>query len=171
MDLERSGLSAAVPTFADPELAKNDPWMQACLASSSERTRLDPNAPPRKEETIETETDDVWLLRFRNREGRVCKSRATTDEIIERLRTRRLPRRIVARRPSQPKYRPLTFYPEFQVALSRGRDRLRELAPASAVHPVSTGASSRRRFVVFIAAGLVVLGAALGILVRFLIAH
>src|SRR6059058_196485 len=28
IDLERSKLSSAVPSFADPELARNDPWLQ-----------------------------------------------------------------------------------------------------------------------------------------------
>ena len=46
VDLERSRLSAPVPTFADPELALQDPWVQPCLASSAEPTRLDPERPP-----------------------------------------------------------------------------------------------------------------------------
>lgn len=39
VDLERSRLSSALPTFADPELARKDPWIQACLSSSTEPTR------------------------------------------------------------------------------------------------------------------------------------
>jgi eukaryotic-like serine/threonine-protein kinase len=169
VDLERSGLAASLPTFADPELAKNDPWIQTCLASSSERTRLDPNLPPRMEEPLPTAEGDVWLLRFRNRAGRVCKARATTDQIIERLRERRLPHRIVARRPSQPKYRPLAFFPEFQVALYTRREGKRKAAPVSAILPTAKGALPRRRWpLVAVVAALIVLGAALGVLIRFL---
>ncbi len=169
VDLERSGLSASLPTFADPELAKTDPWMQACLASSSERTRLDPNSPPRKAEPSQAEADDLWVLRFRNREGRVCKTQATTGQIIERLHERRMPHRVVARRPSQPKYRPLTFFPEFQVALHARRAAKAKHAPAPAILPTARSAIPRRRWaVVAIVAGLIVLGAALGVLIRVL---
>jgi eukaryotic-like serine/threonine-protein kinase len=172
VDLERSGLSASLPTFADPELAKNDPWMQACLASSSERTRLDPNQPPHKEETTPTEAADVWMLRFRNRAGRLCKARATTGQIIERLRDRRLPHRVVARRPSQPKYRPLAVFPEFQAALHARRDRKPKAAAVSTIIPAAGGALPRRRWPISaVVATLIVLGAALGVLIRFLIAR
>lgn len=171
VDLERSGLSASLPTFADPELAKNDPWMQACLASSSERTRLDPNQPSRKEEPAPAEAGEVWVLRFRNRAGRLCKARATTGQIIERLRDRRLSYRVVARRLSQTKYQSLTVFPEFKAALSARRDGKRKVAPVSAILPTATGDLSGRRRLVFVAVvttGLIVLGAALGVLVRFL---
>jgi len=172
VDLERSGLSASLPTFADPELAKNDPWIQACLASSSERTRLDPNLPPRNQDSSTTVEGDVWLLRFRNRAGRVCKARATTGQIIKRLRERRLPHRIVARRPSQPKYRPLAFFPEFQVALRARRDGKRKAAPVSAILAAASRAQSRRRWpLLAVVAALIFLGAALGVLIRFLIAR
>jgi serine/threonine protein kinase len=172
VDLERSGLSASLPTFADPELAKNDPWIQACLASSSERTRLDPNQTPRKEESVTADAADLWVLRFRNRAGRLCKTRATTAQILACLRDRRLPHRVVARRPSQPKYQPLAFFPEFQVALRARRDGKNKAAPASAILPAASGALSRRAwFIVVGVATLIVFGAALGILIRFLLAR
>jgi eukaryotic-like serine/threonine-protein kinase len=172
VDLERSGLSASLPTFADPELAKNDPWIQACLASSSERTRLDPNQPPRKEESSPADAGDLWVLRFRNRAGRLCKTRATTAQILARLRDRRLPHRVVARRPSQSEYQPLAFFPEFQAALRARRDGKHKAASASAIRPAARGALSRRGWsIVAIVAALIVFGAALGILIRFFIAH
>src|SRR5262249_56108376 len=43
IDLERSRLAAPVPSFADPELAARDPWVQARLVAA-EPTRLDPAA-------------------------------------------------------------------------------------------------------------------------------
>jgi hypothetical protein len=145
--------------------------MQACLASSSERTRLDPNQPSRKEEPAPAEAGEVWVLRFRNRAGRLCKARATTGQIIERLRDRRLSYRVVARRLSQTKYQSLTVFPEFKAALSARRDGKRKVAPVSAILPTATGDLSGRRRLVFVAVVttvLIVLGAALGVLVRFL---
>ena len=68
-----------MPTFADPELARDDPWLKACQAASAEPTRLDPETPPRQPR--EPGEDGVWLLRFRNRQGRLCKVRATTRDV------------------------------------------------------------------------------------------
>jgi serine/threonine-protein kinase len=112
IDLERSRLAAPVPTFADPNRALQDPWVQACMATSAEPTRLDPEAvrpaPPARE------AHDGWLLRYRNRAGRVCRARASTEEIRDRLRRGRLTDRVEASRASQPDYHPLSYFPEFK---------------------------------------------------------
>jgi serine/threonine-protein kinase len=47
VDLERSRLAAAVPSFADPALAATDPLVQE-RAGGAEPTKLDPEAPPRR---------------------------------------------------------------------------------------------------------------------------
>ena len=39
VELERSRLATTPPSFADPDLASKDPWVQACLASSADPTR------------------------------------------------------------------------------------------------------------------------------------
>src|SRR5262245_26584326 len=51
IDLERSRLAVPVPSFADAEMAKNDPWVQACTAQG-EPTRLDPERPTEAEEWV-----------------------------------------------------------------------------------------------------------------------
>ena len=160
VDLERSRLAATLPTFADPELAMKDPWVQACLASSAEPTRLDPERPP---DPAPEEQDDVWLVRFRNRAGRVCKTRATTDQIVARLRDGRVARRIVVRRPEQARFHPPAHFAEFK-ELCKARPKVRrpaavkpEVAAVAAVFP-------RRRLVLLgtaLAAALVAAGAAL----------
>src|SRR5262245_12306138 len=48
VDLERSNLAAPVPTFADPTMALQDPWVRARLASSAQPTRPDLSHPDRK---------------------------------------------------------------------------------------------------------------------------
>jgi serine/threonine-protein kinase len=119
IDLERSRLAAPVPTFADPSRALQDPWVQACLASSAEPTRLDPEAAPRpapRPAPAAREAADVWLLRFRNRAGHLCRARATTEQIRERLTSGRLSARVEARRPAQRAYHPLSFFAEFKDA-------------------------------------------------------
>src|SRR5262249_16416748 len=75
VDLERSGRAAPVLSFADPDLARADPWVQACLASSAQPTQPDLQAPPRKR-PIESDGDG-WRLRYRDRAGRWYRVRVT----------------------------------------------------------------------------------------------
>jgi eukaryotic-like serine/threonine-protein kinase len=117
VDLERSRLAAPVPTFADPNQALQDPWVQQCLASSAEPTRLDPEMPPlptSASEPAPTQSDGVWVLRYRNPAGKLCRARATTEQILVRLRRGRLSVKIEARHADEMDYHPLSYYPEFQ---------------------------------------------------------
>jgi serine/threonine-protein kinase len=112
IDLERSRLASRVPSFADPDLARRDPWVQACLASA-EPTRLDPDSPPGG---AAPKTADVWQVRARNRDGRVTRLELTTEEIIERLKAGRLSPDAQASRRGQDDFRPLSSLPEFKDA-------------------------------------------------------
>jgi serine/threonine protein kinase len=130
VDLERSRLSAPVATFADPNQALQDPWVQQCLASSAEPTRLDPEMPPLpSNSTIEpapgstrgadatplaARSDGVWILRYRNPAGKLCRAQANTEQIVLRLRRGRLSTKIEARHAGDKDYHPLSFYPEFK---------------------------------------------------------
>jgi serine/threonine-protein kinase len=125
VDLERSRLAAPVPTFADPNQALQDPWVQQCLATSAEPTRLDPEMPPLPStSTIEpaphTHSDGFWVLRYRNPAGKLCRAQASTEQIIVRLRRGRLSVKVEARHASGKDYHPLSYYPEFKdIAPSR----------------------------------------------------
>jgi serine/threonine protein kinase len=118
VDLERSRLAAPVPTFADPNQALQDPWVQQCLASSAEPTRLDPETPPlppvSASEPPPPKADGVWVLRYRNPAGKLCRARATTEQIRLRLRRARLSAKVEARHANETDYHPLSFYPEFK---------------------------------------------------------
>jgi eukaryotic-like serine/threonine-protein kinase len=106
IDLERSRLAAAVPTFADPDLARHDPEALALMASSSEPTRLDPETPVR-------DAADEWIVKYKNRAGRALTTRLSTEDAIERLKQGTLPADATARRPSEEEARPLAEVPEF----------------------------------------------------------
>src|SRR5262249_42199475 len=110
VDLERSKLAAPVPSYADPDKALQDPWVRACLTSPTEPTRLDPEARGPKRAA----DGDVWVLRSRNREGRLCKAKATTAQIVQRLRAGRLSAKVEGRRADEEGFRPLASYPPFQ---------------------------------------------------------
>jgi serine/threonine protein kinase len=143
VDLERSRLSAPLPTFADPNRALQDPWVQQCLASSAEPTRLDPEMPPLPAASVsEAATplppDGVWVLRYRNPAGKLCRARASTEQIVQRLRRGRLSSKIEARHGNRQDYHPLTFYAEFKdiAPLRPPRKRLeKSKTPASRSAP------------------------------------
>ncbi len=154
VDLERSRLAADVPTFADPERARDDPWVKVCQAAAAEPTRLDPEAPPRPK----APADGVWLLRFRNRAGRLCKVRATTRDVLERLRAGQLPAVVEARRPQQKKFRPLLTFDEFHdVQPPPRRQRKRRPERPRRTRPPSLGGF--RWALVWAAAAVVLLAA------------
>src|SRR5262249_5089700 len=68
IDLERSRLAAPIPSSADPDLAKNDPLVQAALGSG-EPTRLGPDAMGQE--------DVGWIVHYRNVSGRPLTTRLT----------------------------------------------------------------------------------------------
>ncbi|HVS40277.1 MAG TPA: serine/threonine-protein kinase [Gemmataceae bacterium] len=174
VDLEKSQMSAAIPTFADPELAMKDPWMQACMAASGEPTRLDPERPPDTPEPSPAEVEDLWVVRFRNRAGRVCRTRATTEQITARLRRGRLPEHIVARRESHVVFHPLAHFSEFR-ELWKARKIKRSAPPADpkglAASPALAVEFPRRRAVLLatgFAAALAAVAAALWTLLHLM---
>ena len=60
------------------------------------------------------QSEELWLLRFRNKAGRPCKSRGRTSEIVDRLRAGRLPADVEARRTPDGPFRPLRSFAEFR---------------------------------------------------------
>lgn len=118
VDLERSRLAARVPEYADPDQALQDPWVRARLAPA-QQTRPDLEArKPTPANGAPVSHDlaaaDVWLLRYRNKAGRMCKARVRTGELIERLRAGRLPAEVEARRAVDGAFRPLRTFAEFR---------------------------------------------------------
>ncbi|MFO0928889.1 MAG: serine/threonine-protein kinase [Gemmataceae bacterium] len=120
IDLERSQLSAPVPSFADPDLARRDPWVQACLRTG-EPTRLDPAAPAAADGHTRRPGDDPspeWVVRYRNRVGKQFTSRLTTDEVVERLQEGTLSLDARIRRADEGEFHPLERYAVFRPYLT-----------------------------------------------------
>jgi serine/threonine-protein kinase len=160
IDLERSKLSVPVPSFADEDLARSDPWVQAHM-SPGEPTRLDPESTPGPER--DGPDEEEWVVHYKNRAGRPFACRMTTGHILDRLQEGTLPEDAEARRPSSDeKLKPLAEYVEFGPYLRRQEpDRERE---AEAVPPDTSWAT----FALLLAAGVVVAGAVLAV-VRWLL--
>jgi len=130
VDLERSRLAARVPEYADPEQALQDPWVRARLTTTAHPTRPDidarrPTPANGAPVTGGAQPEELWSLRFRNKAGRPRKGRGHTNDIVERLRTGRLPADAEARRTPEGPFRPLLSFAEFRdVAVpKRARNR------------------------------------------------
>jgi serine/threonine-protein kinase len=150
IDLERSRLAAEVPSFADPEKARHDPWVQA-MASSTEPTRLDPEAPPQPEPV-----DGLWHLRYRNKAGKLCRVKGRTAEVVRRLRAGLFPAVVEARPDGEKGFKPLLSFDEFRDVHPSPRPRRkiprgRRRPPVVAGWPALGVAAS---VVVFLAAAL-----------------
>jgi serine/threonine protein kinase len=163
VDLERSRLASPVPSFADPDLARKDPWVQACMSSSAQPTVPDLAgivAPAPEANGAANGKGDVWYLRRRDREGNWRTAQATTRQLLRHLRAGRLRSRVEASRTAEGVFRSLDAYPQFRnvkPAKPRRKKSKQIARPAAAAAPAT--ASGLRRWYVIAA------GAALGLLV------
>ncbi len=114
VDLERTGLAAAVPSFVDIDLALRDPVVRERLATAAQPTSVDVGAEPTAERV--PGQAGFWYLRFKDRHGRPCKAKLTQAQVLQRLREGKLSARVEAARAPQGEYRPLGTYSEFRDA-------------------------------------------------------
>jgi hypothetical protein len=87
------------------------------LTAPIEATQPDLNLKKALEEKQATVTQP-WLLRYRDRRGNLCKSKATTAEILDRLKKGTIPLHTEAARSAQGKFKSLEKWPEFQKAVA-----------------------------------------------------
>jgi hypothetical protein len=123
-----------VPSFADPELARKDPWLQSWM-STAEPTRLDPDTPAARRTPLEHPAAQEWIVRYRNRAGRPFTTRLDTDHLIERLDEGTLPVDAEARRADQDTFSPLSAFAEL-------RDHIPTVAPEPGSEPTPPAESS-----------------------------
>jgi serine/threonine-protein kinase len=168
VDLERSGLASPVPSFVDPDLALQDPLVRARLTTAAQPTQLDVDAAAQRMPAT-NDGSNFWYIRFRNREGTWRTARGTTEQIVDRLRSGRIPGTLKACQTPQGEYRPLATYPEFRpYALKKikrpqpsrnGRQGVEFAARDSEESkPVLRTSSSRRNRFVLLALGLLTIG-------------
>jgi serine/threonine-protein kinase len=114
VDLERSDLAAPVPSFIDPARALQDPVVRARLVAPLQHTEADLRHRPGSANGAAAAAD-IWYVRYRNREGRWCKARATTGQVVQRLRENRLPAGAELSRAQEGPFRPPAEHAEFQL--------------------------------------------------------
>jgi serine/threonine-protein kinase len=115
VDLDRSTLAAAVPSFIDPDLALQDPLVRARLTTPAQPTCPDLDSSVHKKGTpAGNGNPDLWYLRYRDKAGQWCKARATTKQLLQRLREGRMPAEVEACRQPRGKFQALKHFPELR---------------------------------------------------------
>jgi len=139
VDLERTGLGAQVPSFADAVQALQDPVIRQRLSSSGLTTCPDLNQPKAEKAKPSADKPDFWYVRYNDRAGQPCKVRLSTAQIQKRIKEEKLPRQAEVSTEPQGAYRLLETYPQFRLPEPRGgkKDKARRghTPPAEAVKP------------------------------------
>jgi eukaryotic-like serine/threonine-protein kinase len=112
VDLERSELAAAVPSFVDLDLALRDPLVRQRLSAAAQPTSVDVSAGPARDKVLEDA--GFWYLRFKDRKGRLVKTKLTQAQVLQRLREGKLTARVEAARSPQGEFRTVRSFPEFR---------------------------------------------------------
>jgi eukaryotic-like serine/threonine-protein kinase len=112
VDLDRSNLAAALPSFIDPDRALQDPVVRQRLAAPAATC---PDLRPGIDRPLDA--DPIWYLRYPDRHGQICKAKATFDQIAQKLRDGKLTSQAEVARSPQGIFQPLATYPAFQEVL------------------------------------------------------
>jgi serine/threonine-protein kinase len=168
VDLERSRLANPVLSFADPDLARQDPWVQACMSASAQPTMPDLEAAAGQQQKPEVAAPkaavngvpDVWYLRRRDGDGRWRRVRTTKQFIVQKLKAGELSSQAQARPEGDAAYRSLSSYPDFRDIRPAHRRRAKPARgrPAPAAPAVEAAPSGGRRWLLWAS-----LGAGLGL--------
>lgn len=135
VSLERANLTSPVLSFVDHELAITDPVVRERLVSAALTTSLDLHLRHGERPAPQQASPDIWYLRFPTRKQEWCKARATTEQVLKRLRDRKIPRDVQASNKIDGIYRPLSSYPVFRRAMRQIKKGQRPSASATMPHP------------------------------------
>ncbi len=116
VDLERTQLDVAVPSFVDLDLALRDPVVRERLATAAQPTSVDVTAAAPRVDKV-PEAAGFWFLRSKDRHGRLAKAKLTQGQVLQRLREGKLSAKVEAARSAQGEFRPLGSYVEFRDAV------------------------------------------------------
>jgi serine/threonine-protein kinase len=119
VELERANLTAPVPSFVDEQLALQDPLVRERLTAPAPPTCPDMRFPDGAAKGDgDRANPDIWYLKYRDGRGQWCKARATTQQVVQRLRAGRLPTQVELCHQPHGAFQTLSAYPEFQPHLA-----------------------------------------------------
>jgi hypothetical protein len=103
----------------DADRALQDPVMRERLTAPAQATALDMHVPQREPRgEARNGQPDIWYLRYRDHGGRWCKAKATTEQVLKRLRERRLSSNVEASHDHSGEFKPLGSFAEFASAFT-----------------------------------------------------
>ncbi|HZZ80730.1 MAG TPA: serine/threonine-protein kinase [Gemmataceae bacterium] len=117
VELERSHLSVALPSFVNVDSAMQDPIVKKRLTAPIEMTQPDMRVKQALEEK-QAQARAIWFLRYEDRRGNLCKLKGAFAEIVARIKKGTLPAEAETSRSALGPFKPLLQWPEFQAALS-----------------------------------------------------
>jgi serine/threonine protein kinase len=177
IDLERSRLGNPVLSLADPDLARQDPWVQACMSAAAQPTLPDletaqqPKAEVAPPQALVPGPSEVWYLRRRDRAGQWRRVRTTKQHILQQLRAGELSAQVEGRPEGEAGFRSLGAYPDFRELLAarprRAKSARRKSAPPAEPAETAPAEGARPSWVLWLGVGtaaavvLVVLGVVL----------
>jgi hypothetical protein len=151
VDLERSGLSAQVPSFIDRDLAMLDPLVRQRITTPAQATAPDLQMPGAS--SVAEPPAELWYVRYRDRHGQLCKAKSTAEQIRRRLKEGRLPLQAQAATQPHGTYLPIGDLPEFREVVESqlrlraqrpngsARAQGRDILADTVAEPASTGSS------------------------------
>ncbi|MBI1833110.1 MAG: serine/threonine protein kinase [Planctomycetes bacterium] len=116
VELERSELAAAIPSFVNVDVALQDPVVQQRLTSPVEATQPDLQLQKHGDHPKAPKAPTIWFLRYTDQRGNLCKAKGTAGDVIERLKRGTIPRDAEASRSPNGPFRPIATWPEFAKA-------------------------------------------------------
>ncbi len=164
VDLERTNLAGSVLSFVDQEAAYQDPVVRERLAVAPQPTRADIQRGGEENPPRPKTNPNIWYYRYRMKDNKWCKARATTRELIQGLLQRRIPHNVQISRRVDGKYRPVFSIPEVQMHLQRLRNsgtsprRVRSARNGKSVKTVSNKSQEGKKFSNWDLLGVFILG-------------
>ncbi len=115
VDIERTQLASAIPSFIRLDSAMRDPVVRRRLTAPLEATQPDVRV---HQALQDTPAEPMWVLRFADADGETHEVEATTRDILDRLRAGAIPLDAEAAKPDRGKFKPLARWPDFQAQVN-----------------------------------------------------
>jgi serine/threonine-protein kinase len=164
VELTRSRLAPAIPSFVTLDEALKDPIVKKRLTAPTQPTAQDLRYHPG--ERVATKSD-VWILRYRDQKGEWCKGRASAQQVRERIMAGRMPAQVEASAREQGPFRPLKQIAEFRDAWKTVPAPLRAPPPLDKIEAADLPPTGMPGFVRWlIVGGSLLIAALLGLWLR-----
>jgi serine/threonine-protein kinase len=114
VDLQRSGLAAPVLSFVDREVALADPVVRARVVLANQVTQPDLQRHVVRNGAADP---DTWFLRYHEEDGTHRETKASTEQILRRIKLGQLNGKVQASPTKDGQYRGLGAYGAFRAAI------------------------------------------------------